>query len=424
MKYEGRKLLILGGVAMICEMVQEAQKNGAYVIVADYLENSPAKRVADEAWLISTADIDALAAKCKEVGVDGVLSGFDDFNVICAAKLSERIGTPFYATVEQAERTMDKVSFKQLCRDHNVPCTPEYDISGGLTPELLAKIQYPVIMKPVDSSGARGITICANEQELVDAYKLAMRFSKKGHVILEQYLIGDEIGVNFVLQDGVIRASVLHDRYMEKGNGKNVRLPVAYVYPSKYTDCFVENEEKAVADMFRSIGMKNGSLFLQGCMQKDLCYFYEMGYRLNGAKQYQILDHLCGYNPMKMLVNYSLTGKMSDLDIEKLANPKLPKTYCTLSILARPGRVDRIIGLDEISAMPETVAITKWYQEGESILPEAVGTQKQICVRITLETADRKSLADAINTVYGKLAVLDENGESLLLEQFDTNNLF
>ena len=53
-----------------------------------------------------------------------------------------------------------------------------------------------------------------------------------------------------------------------------------------------------------------------------------------------------------------------------------------------------------------------------------MGTQKQICVRITLETADRKSLADAINTVYGKLAVLDENGESLLLEQFDTNDLF
>ena len=421
---KGKKLLVLGGVAMIRELVEDARRRGAYVIVADYYENSPAKSVADEAWLTSTADIDTLAERCREAGVDGVISAFDDFNVICAQRLSERIGTPFYATGAQLDATMDKQHFKQLCRDNGVPSTPEFELDPELSDACMSKIVYPVILKPVDGSGARGITICFDEAQLREAVGKALQYSKKGKLILEKYLIGDEIGVNYILQDGKIRASVLHDRYMQDDNGQNVRLPLAYVYPSKYTDQYLAEEDGKVIDMFKSIGMKNGTLFLQGCVQQGAAYFYEMGYRINGAKQYQLLERFCGFNPMQMIVNHALTGHESDADIGELANPRLPKYVVTLSILARPGRVDRIIGLDEIAAMEETLSITKWYQEGEQIAEDALGTQKQICIRITLEAEGLKALAEAIDRVYGTLKVLDEKGESLLLKQFDTRHLF
>lgn len=424
MDLTGKKLLVLGGVAMICELVQDAQRRGAYVVVADYYPDSPAKKIADEAWLVSTIDTDALAEKCIEAGIDGVISAFDDFNVICSQKLSDRIGKPFYATGAQVDATMDKVNFKQLCRDNGVPSTPEFELDRELSRECLDKLRYPVIIKPVDSSGARGITICNNEEELKAAHVDAMKMSKKGNVILEKYLVGDEIGVNYVLQDGDIHVSVLHDRYMQKGDGKHVCLPVAYVYPSKYTQRYLAEENQLVIDMFKSIGMKNGTLFLQGCVDAGVCYFYEMGYRLNGAKQYQILDKLCGFNPMQMIVNYSLTGKMEDEKIASKVNPLLGKTCCTLSVLARPAKVEKIVGLDAIKAFPEVVAITQWYQEGDTIAPEALGTQKQISMRITLEAENVEKLADVINRVYSTVDVLDENGESILIEQFDTARLF
>lgn len=424
MDLTGKKLLILGGVAMICELAEDAKRRGAYVIVADYYPDSPAKKIADEAWMVSTADTEALAQKCIEAGVDGVISAFDDFNIVCSQKLSDRIGKPFYATGAQVETTMDKVNFKRLCRQCGVPSTPEFELDKELSRECLDKIQYPVIIKPVDSSGARGITICQNEQELIAAYEDAMKMSKKGNVILEKYLVGDEIGVNYILQDGDIHVSVLHDRYMQKGDGKHVCLPVAYVYPSKYTQKYLQEENQKVIDMFRSIGMKNGTLFLQGCVDDGICYFYEMGYRLNGAKQYQLLDKLCGFNPMQMIVNYSLTGKMEEESIAERVNPQLPKVCCTLSVLAKPARVEKFVGLEEISKFEQIVAITQWYHEGDVIAPEALGTQKQIVVRITLEADNTEKLADAINRVYDVLDVLDENGESILLEQFDTARLF
>lgn len=424
MDLHGKKLLVLGGVAMICELVQDAQRRGAYVIVADYYPDSPAKRVADEAWLVSTLDTEDLAAKCLEAGVDGVISAFDDFNVICSQRLSERIGAPFYATREQVDTTMDKVRFKQLCRDNGVPSTPEFELDAELSREKLDKIKYPVIIKPVDSSGARGITICNNEEELREAHKYAMKFSKKGNIILEKYLVGDEIGVNYILQDGDIHVSVLHDRYMQKGDGQHVCLPVAYVYPSKYTEKYLAWENQQVINMFKSIGMANGTLFLQGCVDDGLCYFYEMGYRINGAKQYQLLDRLCGFNPMQMIVNYSLTGKMAEESIADKVNPMLPKTCCTLSVLARPAKISKIVGLDEIEKYEETLAVTRWYQEGDEITQDALGTQKQIAMRISLQADNTEALAKIIDKVYATLDVLDDQGNSMLLEQFDTSRLF
>ena len=102
----------------------------------------------------------------------------------------------------------------------------------------------------------------------------------------------------------------------------------------------------------------------------------------------------------------------------------LGKTCCTLSVLAKPAKVEKIIGLEEIKKFPEVVAITQWYQEGDTIAPEALGTQKQISMRITLEADNLQKLADVINRVYRTVDVLDENGESILIEQFDTARLF
>ena len=421
---EGKKLLVLGGVPMIRELVEDAQKRGAYVIVSDYLENSSAKEVADEAWLISTADTEALAEKCIEVGVDGVISAFDDFNIFCSQRLSERLDKPFYATGSQLTQMMDKKEFKHLCVKNGVPSTKEFVLDEDLSPECLAAVEYPAIMKPVDLSGSRGITIVRNEEELLAAYHNAMDKSRKKSVVLEKYMEGDEVGVNYILQDGKIHLSVMHDRYMQKQCASHIRLPLAYVYPSKYTQYYLENENQKVIDMFHSIGMENGTLFLQGCVDHSVVHFYETGYRINGAKQYQLLDSLCGFNPMQMIVNHSLTGKMAEVDISDRVNPMLTKHCCTLSILIRSCTIGSIQGLDTISAMPETEAITQWLREGEDVPESAVGTQKQIAMRITLSAETLEGLADAINAVYKTLVILDTAGENAILEQFDTNLLF
>lgn len=419
MKFKGKKLLVLGGVPMLVELIQYAQDEGAYVIVADYHDRTLCKSIADEAWLISTADIEMLAEKSIATGVDGVISGFDDFNIKCSRLLAEKIDKPFYATLDQIDRTMDKQKFKSLCVDNGVPATEQIDIEKT----GLKNIAYPVIIKPVDGSGNRGITICRNEDDMKEAIEYAQTISKKGTLLVEKYLVGPEVGINYYLQDGHIVLSAMHDRYMIKGEGKYPRLPLAYVYPSKYLKRYRETEDQAIKKMFSSIGMTDGTLFMQGINYEDHIHFYEMGYRLNGAKQYQIIQQECGINPMESIVNHSLTGKMGKGDEYKQIDPEFNSFYCTLSILVHPGKIERYVGLERLESF-EDLNITVWLKPGDILESSALGTQKQIAFRVTIKADTLNVLAERINEVYETIDIYNSDGQSMIFGFFDTNQLF
>ena len=420
MDFTGKKLLFLGGFASLREAVQYANSQGIYTISTDFYPTGPAKAVANEAWQISTADLDILADKCREVGVDGLFAGFDDFNVGKAARLAQMIGVPYYLTPELADRTMDKALFKQTCIDYGVPVTERLDWEGTPSSELT----YPVIVKQVDGSGSRGITVCWNAAEFDEAIAKARRISKSGEILVERYYEGDEIGVNYIMQDGRVACTAIHDRYLQVENESVVKLPLAYVYPSRYAEVYMQGENKAVVDMFEGIGAQNGTLFLQGCVDNGIASFYEAGYRLNGAKQYHFIEKECGFNPMHCLVQHTLTGSMSDQDIVSMADPRYDRYYCTLSLLTNPGTIAEIRGLREIEAMPNVIAMTERLFAGNVLDESTLGTQKLIATRPTFVGSSLDELAtviEAINKVYD---VVDAEGNSMEMEVFDPNRLF
>lgn len=420
MKYLNKRLLVLGGVPMLVELVRYAQSEGAYVIVADYHEKTYCKSVADEAWNISTADTDRLAERALAAGVSGVISGFDDFNVRCCRLLADRIGCPFYAGLDQISQTMDKQNFKNLCVAHGVPATEQVDLDQV----PIEAVPYPVIVKPVDGSGNRGITICHRAADLERALAHAKATSKKGRLLCERYVVGPEVGINYLLQDGDMCVSAMHDRYMVKGDpeGRHPRLPLAYVYPSKYLSVYLEREDQAVQAMFRAAGLENGTLFMQGCFDGAAVRFYEMGYRLNGAKQYQIIERACGVNPMHAIVDHTLLGRMGETRLTDAVDARYRQHYCTLSVLVRPGRIARYVGLDDLENADD-LNITVWLKPGDELDAAAIGTQKQIAVRITIqaETVDR--LVGRIDEINRVLRILDDQDSDMIVERFDTGQV-
>lgn len=423
---KGKRLLVLAGVNPIAEdVVKTARRMGAYVIVTGNLDVSltPAKRYADEIMDVSTADLDALEQVIHEKNIDGVLTGSSEYGIERVISLCERLDLPFYCNREQWEICSDKDRFKNLCRKFDVPVVPEYEVKKEDGTLDYSGIEYPVIVKPVDGSGGAGISVCKNEEELKNAYEKALSYSKSGHIIVEKYVVQEEIGISYAIQDGNIRFTAMHDRYLHEGEAGFMRLPLAYVYPSKFTKSYQENQDEKVIKMFESIGLQNGTLFIQGFGAEDKCMFYEMGYRFNGAKQYNILQDACGFNTMEMVVNLSLTGKMGGPDIRECANPNYDHVYCTLSILGVPGKVKEVIGVKALEEMPEVLDVSPWYYGGEEITEKLLGTQRQILCRVTLKTPDRKSMAAAIDKVYEKFDVISEEGKSMLMTGFDSKIL-
>ncbi len=209
----------------------------------------------------------------------------------------------------------------------------------------------------------------------------------------------------------------IHDRYFNTEQPGVLKTPDIYIYPSRYTDIYLNNVNDKVIAMLKKWGFRNGSIFLQACVEDNQVYFYEAGIRLNGCKIYQLVNAECGYNALEHMIHFALTGSMGEPNIRQKINPKFKNWYATLSILANPGIVGKVEGLDKVKAYPEVVGVTPWYWEGDEIKQEYSGTLLQTLVRISLKGETKEQLADSIEKIYQTVKACDQSGNNMLLHQ-------
>ena len=178
---KGKRLLVLGATQDECQIIEIAREMGVYTITTDNhvdWDDAPAKKISDEAWDISWSDIPALAEKARERGVDGVLAGYSEFRTNCAIQLSRELGTSFYIRDEdQLAITRDKLLFKSICRQYNVPVARDFQVTAEFRQEDLDAIVYPVIVKPTDNAGSRGIRFCGDPSKIRECVEYALSFS-------------------------------------------------------------------------------------------------------------------------------------------------------------------------------------------------------------------------------------------------------
>lgn len=418
-----KRLLILGGSRISCEIIRKAKDMGVHTMVTDWypLEKSPAKQLADEYFMTSTSDIPAMVKLIKDEKIDGVVTGFTDSVLPYYAEICEKAGIPCYGTKEQFEVLTNKNTYKKLCKDFGVPVVDEYQITEeDLSTDKLENIKYPVLVKPADNSGARGISICNNKEELVNNYKKALEFSQRKEILVERYINGEEVTVFYVLQDGEIYLSGIGNRHVKHNQDGVIPLPVAYTFPSVHTKKYVEETDSKVKDMFKSLGMQNGMVFMQCLVEEGHCIIYDIGYRLTGTLEYKLLEEVCGYNPLEMMIDYALTGIKAEPQLEGKATSFWNKIGFNVSFLIKPGAIKNIEGLDKIKAIPNIIDAVLAHEEGEEIPISAKGTLKQIILRVFATADNKEELKELLDTIYNTLNVTSEDGENMLLEGFDT----
>lgn len=423
---KGKKLLILGGSRISCEIVRKAQEMGIYTMVTDWydVENSPAKQIADKYFMTSTADIPAMVKLIKDEQVDGVITGFTDSVLPYYAQMCEEAGLPSYGTKEQFEILTNKNRYKKLCRNFGVPVVDEYKIKEkDLENEKVDDIKYPVLVKPADGSGARGVFICKNKSELIEGYKKALEFSKSKEILVERYIKGKEVTVFYTLQDGNIYLTGMGNRHIKHNQDDVIALPVAYTFPSIYLNEYRKNIEPKVKEMFQSLGMKNGMVFMQCLVEDGECIVYDIGYRLTGTLEYKLLDEICGYNPLEMLIRFALTGQMADASIEEKATPYWDKYACNVSFLIKPGVIEEIRGVKEILNIPGVIDAVYAHMEGEELPESARGTLRQIALRVFAIATTEKELEAKLNEIYKSLKVTSIDEKNMVLDGLDTKEL-
>lgn len=407
----GKRLLILGGMRISCEIVHKAQEMGVFTLVADYnkVGDSPGKQIADEAVDLSVTDVDAVVDYVRTHDIDGVFVGFNDMLLPYYGEICRKAGLPCYGTTEQFKTLIDKARYKALCRQFGVPTIPEYNPDES-------DIQFPVLVKPVDSSGSRGISICHNRKELEEAVEIGRKTSKTGRVLVERYMDGREVTVFWTFQGGNYYLSAMGNRHVKHNQGVDViPLPVGYTFPSVYLPKYRIEVEENCKRLFRHLGLKDGMMFMQCKVEDETCYVYDLGYRLTGSLEYKILERVCGYNPLEMMICYALTGKMGDEDIATKAVPEFKTPAFNVSCLCAPGTIKAIRGIDDVKHMSEVVDVVIAHQPGETITEKMLGLLTQITVRVLGAVDSKECLFPVMQRIEKSIHFEGEDGHELLL---------
>ena len=423
---KNKKLLILGGDALSCELVKAAKSLGVFTMVTDWypLSKSPAKQIADKYFMVSSADIEAVLELIKEEHVDGVITGFTDSVLPYYQKICEKANIPCYLTSSQVQATTNKHKFKELCHKFSIPVVEEYKLNGSLSATDLNKIQYPVILKPADNSGGRGINICKNTEEFIKGYQHALSFSKTKSVLAEKYMTGSEVTIFYTLNNGDIILSAMGDRHIKHNQTGVIPLPVAYTFPSKYLQKYQETIDEKVRKMFESLGMQNGIVFIQSFVENGSLIIYEMGYRLTGSLEYKLIEKINGYNPLNMMINFALTGKMGSEKTLANADPNFKYWACNITFLAKPGKIKTIIGLEKIKKMPDVLDIVISYKVGDTIPEKVKGTLSQVVFRVFAIAESKSELAQKMEKIQKSVKVISSEGQNMLLQMFNVNDLY
>lgn len=419
-EFEGKKLLILGGNPETIPLVEIANSWGIKTIVASARHTDPAKACAWKAYDFEGLDAGAVIKIATEEKVDGVLVGVADILVPMYCKVCEALDLPCYATQKIVDVFAFKDVFKTTCEHYGVHGIPEFYLDADMKRDDLDRIQYPVMVKPVDNGGGVGMTVANNEEELIEGVKKALDASYKKRFIVEKYMQCEDMGMYYTFKDGKCSASCIYDRYTTDEQPGLSRVCLGGTYPSKHLDEYFSRMHENALRMFKEIGIKNGILMLSGFYENGEFYVYDTGFRLQGEAPHLLMKAIHGFDQREMLIRFALTGSEGDIDLDRDDDTRLRgKWAATKWFLLKQGKIAKIEGLDDLDSDRCVVANIQRLHEGDTVVPEWIGNEKQVLTRLYLVCDSKQELADKLNEYERKVHAYDEDGNEMLLKGFN-----
>lgn len=341
-----KKLMLLGGIRYLLPAIEVAHKHDAYVITVDYLPNNIAHKYSDEYHNVSILEKDKekVHALAKELKIDGILSYAVDPGVVAAAYVAEQMKLPFSCSYKTACVLQDKALFRQFLIDNgfNAPHAKGYTKAEDALNDI-NYFSWPVIVKPVDSAGSKGVTKVDEPKDLPQAIAHALDESHNGHFIVEDFLEKEGLssGSESFFVDGELKYNAFYDQYFD-AEATNPFTPSAECWPTNKSEEVQEDVRKQLQRLGTLLHFGTGLFNVEWRVCKDgKVYLMEVSPRAGGNRLAEILNYATDVDIIEAEVSKSIGEPLPPVH-----EPNYKGHYCILVLHAdKPGRlVDVVVG--------------------------------------------------------------------------------
>ncbi len=396
-----KKLLLLGGSRYILPVIRTAHELGIYVITADYLPENIAHKYSDEYVNVSVIDKKAVLECAKEKNIDGIMSFACDPGVVTAAYVAERMGLPSVGSYEAVSILQNKGRFREFLEKNgfNVPKAKTYKSIDEIKNDK-ESLYYPLIVKPVDNAGSKGVKKVDNLEGLIEASENAFANSRCGMIIVEDFLkpVGNPSDSDWFSIDGELVFASFNSQLFVK-DGINPYVPAGFYWKSTMSETAMAELVQEIQRLIELLNLKTSiyNVEVRECIDGK-AYIMEVSPRGGGNRLAECIEKEKGAK----LIEASIRAAVG-LEINDIKERPVEKHIAELILHSgKKGTFERIYISEEI--IDYVVEKDIWISEGEDI-DVFTGANKTVGT-ILLEFASEQEMQKIMHSIDKYIKVI------------------
>lgn len=406
------RLLILGSLGEFTALVKMARTRGIYTVVCDGYPDGPAKKEADASYDIDVREIDTIAEICHKEQVNGIITSFSDLLLECMVKIADKANLPCYLLPGQLPYYRDKYVMKKLLCKLGIP-TPQYAcLEKDFSDESLASFHFPVVTKPLDKYGSRGLFVIHSIEELRETFDEVCESSHIKKILVEEYHTGYEFNMMTWVHKGDIHIISIADREKSPIPTKDIPISSRNVYPSRLIDHVLPEALQILKTYIHATGQKNGALSMQFFWTPgEPVQVCEIAARFFGY-EHELVEISGGLSIEKLLLD-SVYDQPSLEETLAHHDPHLPKVSATLYFHGKEKKIFDQTTARQLLSLPGVLeeGTRLFYPDGDTVVWHG---PKPYVARYYITASDRSAVDALTEKIFREITITDEHGDEIL----------
>ena len=402
-----KKIMILAGgndqIALINEL-RAYFNNNVEIILLDQSKNVRAIDFADKFLPISTMDKEAVLKAAIDEKIDYILTACGDQPMSTMAYVSAKLNLPCYLTEESVRNLTNKLYMKNIMVENEIPTAKYIVVDEKWEHSQLPNFSFPLVVKPVDSNGSKGVKKVYTKNELNNSLNEAFSYSLSKQVIIEEFKSGEELSVDVYVQGNKAKLlSITASRKIKENETSFTIVQSYYPAPIKYNENIVLNIAQKIVDVFE---LKDTPLLVQMIVNDNEYNVVEFSARMGGGSKYKLIHILSGVDIMKVYVEMVMGNKPNVIPSKIHNNAIMSYVYCNKG---------KFVSLHNFEELRNKHLIEDYfiYKMPNSMISQSDTSSDRVAGFLVVGNSDQEVNAK-LNYANSQLQVLDEIGNDIM----------